>query len=266
MFRKFNLKNIKVSNLCLSSNHIRDDAKFINYIRVGQNLLNENKQKFFNEIGKYVDSNGVINGSALQDAWFKSLDANIFISHSHKDENEAKALAGWLKEELGITAFIDSCAWGYADDLLKSLDDRYCLNPTKQTYDYKKRNISTTHVHMMLATALSKMMDKTECLFFLNTPNSISLSDGLTDKTFSAWIYLELALSGILKEHLERQTTITETEFPGVSYDVDLSHFVALDTNDLFDWKTRVGDSKDAFSNLDKLYELPSKCKGVIND
>ena len=46
----------------------------------------------------------------------------IFISHSHKDINKVIAFAGWLKTNFGLEAFIDSCSWGYCDELLKIID------------------------------------------------------------------------------------------------------------------------------------------------
>lgn len=48
-----------------------------------------------------------------------------------------------------------------------------------KTYDYNLRNYTTSHVHMMLATALTEMIDNTECIMFYNTPNSVLLADDL---------------------------------------------------------------------------------------
>ena len=55
-------------------------------------------------------------------------------------------------------------------------------------YDYNKRNYSTSHVHMMLSTALTMMMDEAECVIFLNTPNALSTKD-IVHKTESPWIF-----------------------------------------------------------------------------
>ena len=54
------------------------------------------------------------------------------------------ALNGWLYESFGIKSFIDSSVWGYANDLLKLIDDAYCLNleGTNKSYNYEKRNYS----------------------------------------------------------------------------------------------------------------------------
>lgn len=117
-----------------------------------------------------------------------------------------KAFAGWLYDSFGLTAFIDSCAWGYCDELLKLIDDKYCKHKDGKTYDYQLRNYTTSHVHTMLSAALLEMIDRTECLiFFYNTPQSIYLENELKNvsnnqKTLSPWIYNELSATNILQQ------------------------------------------------------------------
>jgi hypothetical protein len=52
---------------------------------------------------------------------------------------------------------------------------------------------------MMLSTALSMMIDKAECLFFLNTPNSIQATEAI-DRTKSPWIYHEISISSLIRK------------------------------------------------------------------
>lgn len=69
---------------------------------------------------------------------------------------------------------------GVCRQFIKKIDDKYCVSYiNKENYDYKKRNYSTSHVHTMLTVALSKMIDKTECIFFINTPESLNISEGM---------------------------------------------------------------------------------------
>lgn len=77
-----------------------------------------------------------------------------------------KHLLDSLHDCFGLEAFIDSCSWGYCDDLLNKIDKKYCYDSKKKTYDYHLRNYTTSHVHMMLSTALAEMMDNTECIIF----------------------------------------------------------------------------------------------------
>lgn len=112
-------------------------------------------------------------------------------------------MAGWLDEVCHVRAFVDSYIWAYSNKLLEKLDNKYCVKERDgdhTTYSYEKRNNSTSHVHMMLNTALEKMIDKSECLFFVNTPNSIDIADTMKiGATLSPWIFSELSLSQIVR-------------------------------------------------------------------
>lgn len=48
------------------------------------------------------------------------FDIDVFISHSHADEDEAIRIALSM-EKIGLKAFVDSCVWVHADELLKKL-------------------------------------------------------------------------------------------------------------------------------------------------
>lgn len=79
-----------------------------------------------------VPDNVIIKGDTLKDSYFPStlfLGSNydVFISHSHNNEVEAHLLATWLEKFRGLTCFVDSFAWGSADQLLKEIDDKYCI-------------------------------------------------------------------------------------------------------------------------------------------
>lgn len=131
--------------------------------------------------------------------WFPEGKYRIFLSHSHNDEDKAIALAYYLKEQYEVECFIDSCVWGYMEDLLLRLDKEYCWDKEKHVYDYKKRNGTTAHVHLMLNTALLHMMDATPVFLFLSTDNSLDIGrPGIQNWSYSSWIYSELSMSYIL--------------------------------------------------------------------
>ena len=145
------------------------------FFQHGIELYNKQKKKAKEILENYTLSNGVLDASRIENDWFPSISADVFISHAHKDRDLAISLAGWFSELFGIQSFIDSCVWGHMDDLLSAIDETYCVSQKNSDgsvlyYDYLKRNQSTAHVHMILNTALHKMIDKTECLIFLNTP------------------------------------------------------------------------------------------------
>ena len=52
------------------------------------------------------------------------------------------------------------------------IDPIKCKN-SDGTYDYQKRNITTSHVHAMLTSAIMQVMDLSEIVIFVNTNNSV---------------------------------------------------------------------------------------------
>jgi hypothetical protein len=216
------------------------------YYDLGLKLFNKQKLNTHSLLDHYLSKDGIINGSDLQADWFPQVDADIFLSHSHTDEKLAITLAGMLST-LDLNVFIDSTIWGYSGNLLQEIDDEYCLNDDSRTYNYKKRNKSTSHVHMMLATALNMLIDKTECLMFLNTPNSIS-SRGIHEETNSPWLYAELATSklvrrqelGLYRKEISKSVRLQAKLFSEsfeFRYKVNLNHLIRLSEVDLLKWQ-----------------------------
>ncbi|HLO69734.1 MAG TPA: hypothetical protein VK167_02630 [Flavipsychrobacter sp.] len=246
----------------------------------GVSVLSKSKKTIEESLEKYILTDKSINGSKMQEDWFPTIKSHIFLSHSHKDERKAIILAGLLNVLLGLDVFIDSLVWGYSDHLLKLIDNEYCLNPDKNSYNYNLRNRSTSHVHMMLATALNKMIDKTECLFFMNTPNSVT-TDEVINKTNSQWIYHEITTSQIIRRNIprrlirERTRTFSKSiqhyesiNALNINYDIDLQHLTDISELELFLWvnfHSIIG--KNPEKALDKLYELhPTKSDNILND
>lgn len=236
--------------------------EFLEYQHIGKRIFNEGKKHFEEGFEEYIDLNGKIDGSSLESSWFPQIKADVFLSHSHKDEAIAKGLAGWLHLNFGLNVFIDSSIWGYSLDLQRKIDDVYCRNTTNTAYDYDKRNYSTSHVHMMLSIALTKMIDKAECVIFLNTPNSISSTDVITNRTHSPWLYHEIAMTSFVRkkhpsdfrEGLIKKGMFNEQRQLAIEYKVDLSHLELLNQNDLGYWQQVYKVNKENFYPLDLLY------------
>lgn len=230
------------------------------YHRIGKTIFDGFNIEAHNSLKKYVSINGVLDGAKMQEDWFPSINAHVFISHSHNDRDLAITFAGFLKKEFQIISFIDSCIWGYANDLLKLLDNKYCKIEGKNSYQYDLRNYSTSHVHMMLSTALTKMIDKTECLFFINTPNSILASE-IEEKTLSPWIYSEIETSKMIRVNLPYRPS--QKMFSGgklneaderllIKYPIDSGHLTEIEPA-AFNEISKTTKPEDA---LDGLYEL----------
>lgn len=255
MFAKFNLKLGK------------DDLKFNeDFYNIGLGMYVTQKRTVHSNLDKYLAPDGSLDAASIEADWFPTVNAHVFLSHSHHDEAAVLRLAGFLSKNYGITSFIDSTVWGYANDLLKQIDDKYCVQSTKpgggHTYDYDRRNYSTAHVHMMLQGALAKMINRCEALIFINTPNSLNMKDiGKESTTSSPWIYSELLIANTFParspqfyEILKAERTDSFEHFSlDVKYKVGLQSFVGITLNDIQNSANKVG-RKIARKVLDQIY------------
>ena len=119
------------------------------------------------------------------------------------------------------------------------------------------------------------MIDKNECVIFINTPQSVSISSEIESIkgdsiTTSPWIYHELAMTSIIKTTKPmRQHTISESfshteirdSLPQFDYRIDayLKEMIELTEADLISWEKK--KAVNGADSLDKLYEL----KGLLN-
>ena len=237
---------------------------FANFEEIGREVFRANRRTVKHKLDGFLLNDGSIDGGDLQEDWFPQFDVDVFISHSHKDETTAIGLAGFLYHKFGITSFVDSCVWGYAGDLLREIDNEFCKTEDEY-YSYRKRNYSTSHVHMMLSTALSMMIDKTECVLFLNSPRSISASE-VIDSTHSPWIYHELAMTRLIARkslgHYRHpdifktmQKSLASDKALQILYPAPLDHLHPIEDVDLLLWAVRNNESKLDYP-LDHLYSL----------
>lgn len=163
----------------------------------------------YDDLSSYLigvfENKEVIDAQKIADHIFPSHEADVFLSHSHADEDKAIELAVSLQAK-GLKVFVDSCVWGYFHNLLDELNDIYALpvrTDDRTIYNYHKATGLTAGVHMMLTGALHKMIQRSELFIFLNTDNSVPLENYQSfDRTFSPWIYSELQFSS----HVENDT------------------------------------------------------------
>lgn len=210
------------------------------YEEIGRERMEDKKESIRKKLEEYLRDDSYIDFTSLQDDWFPTVNADIFISHSHSDVKIINALAGWLYEKFKVSVFVDSYIWNYCNDLLREIDEKYCRHSNGESFDYDKRNFSTTHVHMMLANALNKMIDKTECIIFLETDNSLSVRSDIENGTSSAWIYSELITTSIIREKIPdrfkgKQVEIREhfNESLKPLYRAPLEHLIKVKPSDL---------------------------------
>lgn len=234
--------------------------KWSNYLSFGQKVYNTNKEMIQKSLSKFVEKDNSLSAKDIMDNWFPDVKADIFISHSHKDRDLALSFAGWLEDKFGLKSFIDSTVWGYSDILLKLIDKEYCKK-RNGNYDYDMRNRSTSHVHMMLSTSLMRMIDKTECILFIETQNSFTPCEYLKEKgeTGSPWIYNELTMTEMLRirepERSHKVVTAMDScqESLNIKYPSSTTHLKSLSQTALNRWQCNWSKGK-ARHPLDLLY------------
>ena len=223
-----------------------DYTELNRYYQGGTSQYTEQQQNISSSLEKYLSPEGVLEVDEIEQDWFPTIKADVFLSHSHKDEKAVIAFAGYLKS-LGLTAFIDSCVWGYSDKLLMDINEKYSVldkQKDRTTYDYKKANLAASHVHMILNGALVKMLNTTECIIFLDTPNSLKVSGVEKSITGSPWIYSEILSTGLLRRippKREKRTFIYKSLQPllensqdlEMEYNVDTKHLLTLSIEDI---------------------------------
>lgn len=262
MYRGFNLK-------------IENSYKIGSFHKVGLELHKKLVDSVQPKLKNYILPEGTLDGNKIIEDWFPEVKSHIFLSHSHKDMEDAIYLAGILYHRFKILTFIDSTVWGYSNDLLKIIDDIYCRSENGETYDYSKRNYSTSHVNLMLSSALHNMIDKSEAIFFLNSTNSIT-SKGIVDKTNSPWIFSEINTSKTIRKQtpirLRTKTKVfsekvlmseSQNRQLNIEYELELSHLMVLNQFKLNSWL--VSDNLTPETALDELYrQNPIESKFLI--
>lgn len=245
------------------------------YYNIGKNLYEENLSAIRSELDDYVTEGNSLSAKKIEDDWFPKVTADIFLSHSHADERTVIQLAGWLKEYLNVRTFVDSCVWAYCDDLINAMERKY----NSQNDPSISRQICS-HVYMILNTALHKMIDKTECLIFYHTPQSVAYKDYLGKTAlYSPWIYSELLMGNLIqsKSLMEHRPNILKESTQHfsqlkVEYKICLDGYESMDADNLNEWEEAVSNRKkyisrtlSPYDSMDILYDLYSlKDKGYF--
>ncbi|WP_052510621.1 hypothetical protein [Pseudomonas sp. W15Feb9B] len=163
--------------------------------------LSLNKKRVI-ELADYLVDSVTIDAKKVIDLLFPEVNADVFISHSHKDVSLATQLAIDISNTKGMGVFVDSCVWGSSSKLLKIINDRFCKIPGSSNYDYEKVMRTSSHVNMILTTALQRMMDSASNFIFLDSESSLIQGKFWEDevRTDSAWIHMELKFSELLSD------------------------------------------------------------------
>lgn len=254
-------KAYRISNFSMENCEYSEEAK--RHVKCIKNKKFSRMKAFFEENYKEIFYVDTLDAEKISEIFFPSKSqCNVFISHSHSDIEYANYIS-YLLHEKGINAFVDSQVWGNMNDLLQEIDNLYC-KIDRVTYNYNKRNISTSHIHMILFSALINMINTCECFFFLETQNSIK-EIAETATTFSPWIMGELLVSSVIKPVCPRpqkheihagMESLTEDTMPQIKYPAKIQHLKKFSFDDFKKWctNTKFWKPEDALDDLYKNY------------
>lgn len=218
MFEKF---KIEATTLEGYLNSIYDSKPLFRY-----NYEKKWEDYYDNLLSVAIGENGVADGNLIKDFVFPLDDEyNVFISYSHDDANLARKFAHFLSTSCGLKVFLDEFVWGSADKLLKTIDDKYCMNDDKSEYIYRRRNLSTSYVHVLLSMSIIDVISRTECCVFIDSENSIYLDNLKNGKeeTLSPWLYEEIRFMNELPKQEIKRTRHFSREGLSESFKMKLS-------------------------------------------
>lgn len=202
MYRAFNVK--------------LSDYDFSN---VSRNKYLNRKNNTKNQLKQLIASNTSIKSEDVKNLLLPS-DGNfqIFISHSHNDEQLAINFAEEIETRTGLKCFIDSLYWDNIDSLVEELKDNY--RTYYGTINIQEFSKTCQHANIILASALTEMLNKCECVFFLNTSNSVIESkSNINQATYSPWIYHEIyTVSKLPSIRPARPRALNEYRSEGLMY------------------------------------------------
>lgn len=244
-----------------------DSNGYLNYVNTKQ--YENDKSISLQKLRKIINSCNIIQSHEIKKLLLPSKHYDIFISHSHKDLELAKGLSNYLQLFFGVSCFIDSLYWGNIDELQEELNRMHLHKDEatgKEYFDHQSTMEVAKHANMILASALTEMIDNCECVFFLNTDNSVIRGTEAISKneTYSPWIYHEVFTTSIIhRRKTDRRAALEEQQIrnnaikplPQFIYNLDLTGMTILNDDDIIRWRSAV---KYDYNNnpLDVLYNL----------
>lgn len=238
---------------------IRDGYFDAKHIEFGRHVCSISAGELRKPLSRFMMEDGNIDGGKLSNTWFPEVPAQVFISHSHADTELAHGLAGWLFEKFGIDSFIDSAVWGHYAQLLELLCREH--SPFSSLWESYKDKLAP-HVHLMLASALSTMMDKTECIIFIHSQNSV-IENNRETRTQSAWLLHEVQMMRLLRQRClsaHRQPSLQESlgsekraHTPEIHHPIDLISLPVINEKHMLIWRFAF------FAQLDAQIKSPTQ-------
>ncbi len=218
----------------IDTDNIDGDLFFYNLTRNSNDFsmlpvfeLDHIAQKIRNILKKHGSRKDIIlKRNEIKEAFFSPFkpqlkNAQVFLSHSHVDINKALEVKDYLENQTKRKVFVDSLFWDYKDDVLNKLAEHDDISRIEYAFT------------LILRESLQDMIEKCPYFVFLQSKNSVSLNQGLSQITYSAWIYEELRIANTFIA----DTALQESRIKAmcISYDVTnlLRRFKPISLNGL---------------------------------
>lgn len=246
MYRAY---NVKIKDLYkINHNEWRQNCFELKYNKLKKDFLHS-----FQNMISYIQADKKYTG---EDNYNEQKQFDIFIAHSNEDIRLAKSLACIIEEKFGLRCFLDSMYWSN----LEYLQTQMLINTKSQEDDileYNKFLQIAKHCDILMAGALSNMIDKCECVFFLNTPNLSggNLSDYMS-KQYSPWIFYEIYCTSLIKkcvpERYKKSTAMKETHKDMyIDDNLNIKNLTQINEEDIVRWLSSINKKENP---LDTLY------------
>lgn len=169
-------------NLIVDISHIETGRAYF----ISKRSIQEAQEDFFEEtfgFGEKFLQNGEIHIPAdeIKTRYFDdSQKYDVFISHSSRDTSEVYKYAEFLQNN-GKEVFVDSMIWANYKDIVSTLVKDYNADSAEMM----------ANLHIILASALSEVIEKSEYFLFIKSENSMFDENSV----LSPWIYHELLIA-----------------------------------------------------------------------
>lgn len=75
---------------------LSENTMWEEYYKKGLEIYNEHEKCIKESLDKYLSPNGELKASEIEKDWFPDFKADVFLSHSHKDERDVIIFAGFF--------------------------------------------------------------------------------------------------------------------------------------------------------------------------
>ncbi|AFI03470.1 hypothetical protein [Helicobacter cetorum] len=183
------------------------------------NQANEVAKKIYELIknAKHSKEDIILNRNEIKKAFFSPFmpqleNAQVFLSHSHRDKNQVLKVKNYLESNTNCKVFIDSLFWDYKDNVLRELGDydntiKIDTESKKTSENFNLSNFISISdaLTLILRESLQDMIMKCPYFVFLESKNSLikrltADKKDLLGMTYSAWIYEELQIAHSLSK------------------------------------------------------------------